>query len=49
MNSKMKAVRKKHKKAKERKKILAAESRKNAKSKTRECWLRTGHIPVFIP
>jgi hypothetical protein len=47
MNSKMKAIKRKHKKAKERRRVLAAESRKNAKSKTRERWLRTGEIPAF--
>lgn len=47
MNSKMKAVRRKHKKAKERRRALAADSRKNVKAKTRERWLQTGLIPAF--
>jgi hypothetical protein len=47
MNSKMKAIKRKHKKAKERRKVLAAESRGNAKSKTRERWLKAGQIPVY--
>jgi hypothetical protein len=47
MNIKMKAIKRKHKKAKERRKMLAAASRENAKSKTRERWLKTGSIPVY--
>jgi len=47
MNSKMKAVRRKHKKAKERRRVVAVESRKDAKAKTRDRWQRTGLIPVF--
>jgi hypothetical protein len=47
MNSKMKAIKRKHKKAKDRRKAIADDSRKNAKSKTRERWLKTGLIPAF--
>jgi hypothetical protein len=47
MNSKMKSMKKKHKRAKERRREIAAESRKNAKAKTRERWLKTGLIPAF--
>jgi len=47
MNSKMKAVKRKHRKSKDRWRALAAESRKNAKAKTRELWQRTGLIPAF--
>lgn len=47
MNSKMKAIKRKHKKAKERRRELAAESRQNAKSKTREKWLKMGLIPTY--
>jgi len=47
MNSKMKATKRKHKKAKERRRVLAAESRENAKSKTRDRWLKAGLIPTY--
>lgn len=47
MNSKMKAVRRKHRKAKERRRVLAAEHRQHAKSKTRERWSKLGTIPQF--
>ena len=47
MNSKMKAIKRKHKKAKERRRVVAADSRKSAKAKTRDRWLRTGLIPAF--
>lgn len=47
MNSKMTAVKRKHRKAKEVRRAKAAESRKNAKAKTREKWAKTGIIPPF--
>jgi hypothetical protein len=47
MNIKMKAVKRKHRKAKERRRVIAAESRKNARSKTRERWLKTGLLPRY--